>query len=200
MNTTIISPTKSAPAYLRELIGCWELIFFLAWRDVAVRYKQTALGVGWAIFRPLVTFLFFVIFKKSTGLPSSGNYLVLLISVQGWQLFSSVLSDTSGAFLANSSLISKVYFPRMVLPMSAALVSIIDFVIGFTFFIILILVSNDYNVHGIIVLPLVAVMCVIQALSIGTILATLSVEHRDVRYILPFLLQAGIFVTPSHSV
>jgi len=196
----VIRPSEGWTAL--DLAGLWryrELIFFLSWRDIKVRYKQTALGVAWAVLQPVSTMIVFsVFFGRLAGIPSDGlpypvfAYCALL----PWQLFAYSLTESSNSLVANQQLITKVYFPRLAIPVSAVLASLVDFVIAF---VVLIGMMGYYHIiptQAVWTLPLFVLLAVSLALGVGLWLSALNVRYRDVRYTLPFLTQVWLFATP----
>lgn len=184
---------------LRDLWTYRELLYFLTWRDVKVRYRQTVLGVAWAVIQPLLTMVVFTIFfGRLAGVPSDGlpYPLFSFCALLPWTLFSRALSESSNSLVMNSNLISKVYFPRLVIPMSAILAGLIDF--GITF-VILFGMMAFYGVVPsvtILTLPIFVLFAVITALAVSLWLSALNVEYRDVRYTIPFLTQIWMFASP----
>jgi lipopolysaccharide transport system permease protein len=176
-----------------------ELLFFLAWRDVKVRYKQTALGVAWAVLQPLLGMLVFTIFfGRLAKVPSDGipyplfSYSALL----AWQLFASCITESSNSVVGNERLITKIYFPRIVIPMASILAALVDFAIAF---LLVIAMMIYYGVHpgwGILSLPLFIVFELATALGVGLWLSALNVQYRDVRYMVPFIVQFWMFASP----
>jgi lipopolysaccharide transport system permease protein len=203
MNNTriVIEAGRTAAQYWRDLWRYRELLYFLAWRDIAIHYKQTVLGAAWALVRPLSTVLVFVlVFNKVAqiqspveGLPYT---LFVLAAMLPWQLFSSSLSQVSNSLVANSNLVSKVYFPRLVLPLSAVGVSLVDFVITLAAMFGLMAFFGVAPTWRILTLPFFLAVSVIAALGAGLWLGALCVRYRDVRHITPFLVQFGLFISP----
>lgn len=195
----ILEPGRGIKHYWRDLWAYRELFFFLAWRDVAVRYKQTVIGVAWAVIRPVLTMIVFtIIFGKLAKLPSEGvPYPILVYSAMlPWQFFASSLSESSNSLVSNAQMISKVYFPRLAIPTSAVVVSFVDFAISFT--ILLALMAWYQFVPGwrMLVLPLFILLAFGAALGGGLWMASLNVKYRDFRYIVPFIVQFGLYVSP----
>jgi lipopolysaccharide transport system permease protein len=197
---TIIQRTQGwAAVGLKEVWTYRELLFFLAWRDVKVRYKQTALGVAWAVLQPLLGMIVFTIFfGRLAKVPSDGipyplfSYSALL----AWQLFAFSLTESSNSVVANERLITKVYFPRLVIPMASIVAGLVDFAVAF---VLLIGMMAYYGVHpgwGIVTLPLFILFEVATALGVGLWLSALNVQYRDVRYTVPFIAQFWMFVSP----
>jgi lipopolysaccharide transport system permease protein len=185
--------------YWRDLWKFRELLGFLAWRDIKVRYKQAALGAGWALIQPIVTTVIFtVLFGNLAKMPSGGvpYPLLVLAGLLPWQLFAAALNGASNSLVSNSNLISKIYFPRIIVPMSAIGVAIIDFAIVLVlFFGMSLYYGLPPTIHWLL-LPVFVVMALGAALGTGLLLTALTVKYRDFRFIVPFLLQIGIFVTP----
>jgi lipopolysaccharide transport system permease protein len=175
------------------------LFYFLAWRDILVRYKQTAIGVAWALIRPFLTMVVFtVIFGKLAQLPSEGvPYPILVFAAMlPWQFFANSLSESSGSLIGNANLISKVYFPRLIVPTSAIVVSFVDFLISGIILLGLMAWYNFVPSWRILTLPLFVIIAFAASLGAGLWLASLNVQYRDFRYIVPFLVQFGLYVSP----
>jgi len=183
----------------KELWEYRELLYFLTWRDIKIRYKQAALGVGWAVLPPLLTMLIFsVIFGMLAKLPSEGvpYPLFSLAALLPWQLFSGALGRAGNSLVANSNLLTKVYFPRLVIPLSAILAGVLDFVISFVILLILMLVYQIRLSWAVLTLPLFVLLALAAALAVGFWLSALNVKYRDVQYIIPFLIQAWMYASP----
>jgi lipopolysaccharide transport system permease protein len=195
----VIEAGRTEHQYWQDLWNYRELFYFLAWRDILVRYKQTAIGIAWALIRPFLTMVVFtVVFGNLAKLPSEGvPYPILVFSAMlPWQFFANALSECSNSLLSNANLLSKVYFPRLIVPASAVLVSFVDFMISG---IILLGLMTWYNfVPGwrILTLPLFILIAFAAAIGAGLWLAALNVEYRDFRYIVPFLVQFGLYISP----
>ncbi len=196
----VIRPSKGWIAI--NLVDLWnyrELIFFLTWRDISVRYKQTILGAAWAIIQPFFTMVVFTIFFGQLGkIPSDGlPYPVFsFCALLPWQLFAYSLTESGNSLVANQNLITKVYFPRVVIPMAATMGGLLDFVIAF---IMLLLMMLFYQIHptlAVWTLPLFVLLALITAMGAGLWLSALNVEFRDVRYTIPFITQFWMFITP----
>lgn len=202
----VIEPGQKKNRYWRDLWDYRELFFFLTWRDVAVRYKQTLLGVGWAVFQPLISMVILTIvfgtiarLDQQTTVPYS---FLVLTGVLPWQLFTSVLNAASNSFVASSRLFTKVYFPRLLIPMSVVGVSLVDFLISFG---LLLVIALFYMIFSepvlfvsprLLLLPVLVVFASLTALSVAIWFATLNVKYRDFRIIMPFVVQFGVFLTP----
>ena len=195
----IIEPGRAGRQYRRDLWRYRELLFFLAWRDVAVRYKQTVIGVAWALIPPLATMLVFVlVFSKVAHLPSEGvpYPLLVLAGMLPWQLFASALGESSNSLVGNANLISKVYFPRLVVPLSSLAVGLIDFLIGLPVLAVLMIAYGVAPGWQLVFLPLFVALALASAWSLGLWLCALNVRYRDVRYVIPFIVQFGLYVSP----
>jgi lipopolysaccharide transport system permease protein len=194
----VIEPGRAVKNYWRDLWQYRELMYFLAWRDIAVRYKQTIIGVTWVLIRPALTMLVFVAFRRMAGFPSSSVPEPILVSaaVLPWQFFSNALSESSGSLIGNANLISKVYFPRIIIPLAAMVTSFVDFLVTLGLLAALMLGYGFFPNWQVIALPLFVLLAFGLSLGLGLFLATLNVEYRDFRYIVPFIIQLGFFVTP----
>lgn len=186
--------------YWRDLWKYRELFLVLAWRDVSVRYKQTVVGLAWALIRPFITMIVFtVIFGNLAKLPSEGAAPYALMVYAGllpWQFFSQGLADVGNSMVVNSHLVSKVYFPRMIVPISTLVVSLIDFLISFIILVGLMLWFLYVPGWQILFLPFFLIMAVLAAIGPGLWLSSLNVKYRDFRYIIPFILQLGMYLSP----
>jgi lipopolysaccharide transport system permease protein len=184
---------------LKDIWAYRELLYFLVWRDVKVRYKQTLLGVAWAILQPLLTMVVFTIFFGRLANVGSEGLPYPLFSFAGllpWSLFSLGLSQSSGSLVSSANLIKKVYFPRLVIPTSSVLAAVVDF---FLAFLVLLCMMAYYGVRppmAVLFLPLLLVLAICTTLGVGIWLAALNVQYRDVRYIVPFFVQIWLFVSP----
>jgi len=195
----VIEPGRAERHYWRDLWRYRELLGFLAWRDVKVRYKQAVLGAAWALIQPVVTTVVFtVIFGQLAKMPDGGiPYPLLVLSgLLPWQLFSAALSGSSGSLVSNGSLISKVYFPRLIVPLSALGVALIDFAIVLALFLGVSLWFGTWPTWHWLALPFFIMLALGAALGAGLWLTALTVKYRDFRFIVPFLLQVGLFVSP----
>lgn len=186
--------------YWKDLWRYRELFLVLAWRDVAVRYKQTVIGIAWALIQPLaIMVVFSTIFGKVAKLPAEGSAPYALMVYAGllpWQLFSTSFTGAAGSLLGNSNLISKVYFPRLIVPTASVVVAIIDFLVGFVILLAIMLWYQFLPSWQILTLPLFIVMAFFASLGPGLWIAALNVKYRDFRYIIPFIVQFGLFVSP----
>lgn len=194
-----IEAGHSESQYWRDLWKYRELFYFLAWRDILVRYKQTAIGIVWSLIRPLLTMVVFtVVFGNLAKLPSQGvPYPILVFTAMlPWQFFSNALSESSNSLITNSNLISKVYFPRLIVPTSAVIVSFVDFLISGMLLLGLMAWYNFVPDWRILTLPFFILIAFAAAMGTGLWLAALNVEYRDFRYIVPFIVQFGLYISP----
>jgi lipopolysaccharide transport system permease protein len=198
-NYLIIEAGRSESQYWRDIWRYRELFYFLAWRDILVRYKQTAIGIAWALIRPFLTMVVFtVVFGNIAKLPSEGvPYPILVFAAMlPWQFFSNALSECSNSLINNSNLISKIYFPRLIVPASAVIVSFVDFLISGMILVALMAWYNFVPDWRIVTLPLFILIAFTAAIGSGLWLAALNVEYRDFRYIVPFIVQFGLYISP----
>ena len=199
MEELVIEPGRSLRNYWRDLWRYRELFYFLAWRDLAVRYKQTAIGVAWSVIRPLLTMaVFVVVFGRLAKLPSGGvPYPILVFSAMlPWLFFANSLASTSDSLVGNSNLISKVYFPRLAIPSSSVIVSLVDFAISFVLLLIIMAWYRFVPGWQIVTLPLFTLLALGIAMGAGLWFASLNVKFRDFRFIVPFIVQLGIYISP----
>lgn len=196
-----IKPKNKLDLGLKELWDYRELFYFFTWRDLKVKYKQTILGFLWAIIQPLVmAFLFTFCLGKVISDNTSLEMPYALFSLSGliiWNIFSSGLSNAGNSMVANANIIKKIYFPRLIIPISSILVSLFDFLIAFLVFIpIAIYYKAPFNIMAIAFIPLSILLTCLATFGLGTLLAALNVKYRDFRYVIPFLIQALLFATP----
>ncbi len=195
----VIEAGRSEKQYWKDLWRYRELFYFLAWRDILVRYKQTAIGIVWALIRPFLTMVVFtIVFGNLAKLPSEGApYPILVFSAMlPWQFFSNALSECSNSLISNSNLISKVYFPRLIVPSSAVIVSFVDFMISGIILLGLMAWYNFVPDWRIITLPVFILIAFAAAMGGGLWLSALNVKYRDFRYIVPFIVQFGLYISP----
>jgi lipopolysaccharide transport system permease protein len=199
-NETVIKPSRGWSALnLGELWRYRELLYFLTWRDIKVKYKQTLLGSAWAILQPLFTMVVFTIFfGKMAQIPSDGapypifSYAGLL----PWTYFATAVSFSSNSLVGSAHLVTKVYFPRLLVPTSATLAGLVDYVIALSVLVIMMGVYRFAPGIEIVLVPLLLMLCFFTATGVGLWLSALNVKYRDIRYVVPFLLQFWLFVTP----
>jgi len=197
--TYVIEAGRTERHYWADLWRYRELFGFLAWRDVLVRYKQTVIGVAWAVLRPLLTIVVFtIIFGKLAGLPSDGAPYAILVcaGLLPWQFFASAFSEASGSLTGNASIISKVYFPRLIVPASAAIVSLVDFAVSCAILAALMVWYGYALDWRIATLPLFVLLAFAAALGAGLWIGALNVRYRDFRFIIPFIVQFGLYISP----
>lgn len=195
----IIEPRRTTADFIRELIHYRELFFFLAWRDIIVRYKQTAVGVLWSVIRPLLSMVIFtLVFGRVARLPNDGvPYPILVYSAMlPWQYFSSALGTSANSLINGAPLVSKIYFPRLILPTSSILANAVDFLISFVLLCLLMLLYRFMPSSRIVLLPVFFIPATLTALGFGYWFSALGVKYRDFQYIVPFMLQLGLFISP----
>jgi len=195
----VIEAGRTEQQYWKDLWRYRELFYFLAWRDILVRYKQTAIGIAWALIRPFLTMIVFtVVFGTLAKLPSEGAPYPILVfaAMLPWQFFANSLSECSNSLITNANLISKVYFPRLIVPTSAVVVSFVDFMISGIILLALMAWYNFVPSWRILTLPLFILIAFAAALGAGLWLASLNVQYRDFRFIVPFIVQFGLYISP----
>jgi lipopolysaccharide transport system permease protein len=199
MRETIIEAGRAERQYWSDLWRYRELFYFLAWRDLLVRYKQTVVGVAWALIRPLLTMtVLTVIFGKWAKLPSGGVPYALLVfcGMLPWQFFAAALAESGNSLVGNSSLISKVYFPRLVIPTSSAITSLVDFFVSAIFLVLLMAWYEFPPSPEMVLLPVFVLLAFGAALGGGVWVAALMVQYRDFKHIIPFVVQFGLYASP----
>ena len=196
----VIEAGRTERHYWRDLWRYRELFLILAWRDVAVRYKQTAIGIAWAVLRPFLTMVVFtVVFGRLAGLPSEGTAPYALMVFAGmlpWFLFSSSLAGAGESMLANANLVGKVYFPRMIIPGAAIVAAGVDFLAGLLVLAALMAWYGWGPGVQVLLLPFFAALAVFASLGPGLWIASLNIKYRDFRFVVPFILQMGLYVSP----
>jgi len=199
MNELIIEAGRTEAHYWRDLWRYRDLFYFLAWRDLLVRYKQTMFGVLWAVLRPFLTMLIFVgIFSRIAGLPSdSVPYAILVLGgMLPWQFFASSLSESSNSLVSNANLITKIYFPRIILPASSVIVAMVDFAITLVMMVVIMAWYHYVPPWRVLLLPGFIALALVSAFGPGLIATALNVKYRDFRFVIPFLVQFGLYVSP----
>ena len=194
-----IEAGRSEKQYWRDLWEYRELFFFLAWRDILVRYKQTVVGILWALLRPLLTMVVLtIVFGKWARMPSEGvPYPILVFAAMlPWQLFANSFTGASNSLIANTNLISKVYFPRLIIPTSTVVVSFVDFLISMAILLCLMFWYDFWPTWRLLALPLFVLIATTAALGAGFWISALNVRYRDFRYIVPFIVQFGLYLSP----
>lgn len=195
----VIEPGTADRHYWRDLWGFRGLFYFLAWRDVLVRYKQTVIGVAWSVLRPLLTLAAMALigWLFSSSVPSGVPRLLLVAcATLPWTFFSSAFSESANSLIANSNLLTKVYFPRLIVPASTVIVCLIDFFISFAILLVLMIIYQFAPGPEILWLPLFLLLALVTALGSGLLIAALNVKYRDFRYIVPFIVQFGLYASP----
>lgn len=195
----VLAPGRASRNYWRDLWRYRELLGFLAWRDIKIRYKQTVLGVLWALIQPMVTLAVFTfIFGRLAGMPAGDvpYPLLVLCGLLPWQLFAAAFSNASGSLVANTHLISKVYFPRLIVPLSSVAVALIDFTVVLGLLAAMFVWWQFVPDWRVLFLPLFILLTLVAAVGTGLWLTALTVKYRDFRFIVPFLLQVGLFLSP----
>jgi lipopolysaccharide transport system permease protein len=195
----IIEPKKSIAHYWKDLWKFRGIFYFLAWRDLLVRYKQTVIGISWSLIRPLLTLVVFtIVFGRIAKLPDQGVPYSLLVcaAIIPWLFFSTSFLEISNSLISNSNLLSKVYFPRLIVPASSVIVSLVDFFIS-----LLILSGLMFYYHfvpdlKILLLPFFLLLAIITSFGSGILIAALNVKYRDFKFITPFIVQVGLFISP----
>ena len=196
----IIEAGKIERHYWIDLWRYRELFYILAWRDIIVRYKQTLLGIVWSVLRPLITMIVFtIVFSKIAKLPSDGDVpypILVFVAMLPWQFFANAFSEAGNSLIANSSMISKVYFPRLIVPASSVIVSLVDFFISAFILTSLMLWYGYFPDARILFLPIFMLIAFFAAMGTGLWVAALNVKYRDFRYIIPFVVQFGLYISP----
>jgi lipopolysaccharide transport system permease protein len=200
MQELIIESGGTERQYWKDLWQYRELFKVLAWRDVSVRYKQTVIGIAWALIRPFLTMaVFTVVFSGLARLPSDGSALYALMVFAGmlpWAFFSAALAEASGSLVGNANLISKVYFPRLIVPTASVMVAFVDFLISFAILTAIMAWYRFTPGPQLMLLPVFVMIAFLASLGPALWLAALNVKYRDFRYVIPFVLQLGLYVSP----
>lgn len=196
----IIESGRAEKNYWKDLWCYRELFYILSWRDIKVRYKQTTLGVLWAILRPLLTMLIFTVvfgkWAKMDANPVVPYALIVFAGMLPWQFFSNALSESSNSLVGNERLVTKVYFPRMIIPASSVITSFIDFLISFAILLVLFIVYQYTPPATFFWMPVFWIMAFLASFGPGLYLTAMNVKYRDFRYIIPFIVQFGLFISP----
>jgi lipopolysaccharide transport system permease protein len=196
----VIERGRADRHYWLDLWRYRELFQVLAWRDISVRYKQTVIGAAWAIIRPLLTMIVFtVVFGKLARLPSDGTTPYALMVFAGmlpWTFFATAVADASNSLIGNANLISKVYFPRLIVPISAVMVAFVDFLVSFAILVGLMIWYKFMPNWQVVLLPIFASIAFLASMGIGVWITALNLKYRDFRYIVPFIVQMGLYVSP----
>ncbi|MHB8835456.1 MAG: ABC transporter permease [Candidatus Methylomirabilia bacterium] len=196
----VLEPGRADRQYWMDLWRYRELFVILAWRDLSVRYKQTVIGVVWAILRPLLTMaVFTVVFGRVAGLPADGEApyaLMVFAALLPWSLFSTALGDASNSLIANANLVSKIYFPRMIVPAAAIVTAFADFLVSFVILAALMAYYRFVPGWNMLLLPGFTLLALLASLGPGLWITALNVKYRDFRYVIPFVVQLGLYVSP----
>jgi lipopolysaccharide transport system permease protein len=196
----VIEPHRSVKNYWNDLWRFRELFIFLAWRDILVRYKQTVIGLSWSLIRPFLTMVVMtIVFGKLAKMPTDGNvpYPILVYAAMlPWQFFSTSFSEASNSLVASSNLLTKIYFPRLIIPASTVIVNFVDFLISFIILIGLMIWYHFVPSLTILCLPLFLGLAFLSSMGAGLYVAALNVKYRDFRYIVPFIVQFGMYISP----
>ncbi len=199
MSQLVIEAGRTEGQYWRDLWRYRELFYFLAWRDILVRYKQTFVGVGWSVIQPLLTMIVLtVVFGKLGKMPSGGMPypLLVLCGMLPWQFFSTAMAESGNSLVRNSNLITKIYFPRLVITASTVITSFVDFLISAVFLAVLMIGYRYPPPAAVFFLPFFVVLAFGAALGVGLWVAALMVKYRDFRFIVPFMVQFGLYISP----
>lgn len=195
----VIGPGRGARNYWQDLWKYRELFYFLSWRDILVRYKQTAIGIAWSVIRPFLAMVVFtIIFGRLAKFPSEGVPYPILVyaAMLPWQFFSNSLSESSQSLISNAGMLSKIYFPRLIIPASSVIVGMVDFLISFVILAALMLWYSYLPDWRILTLPLFLSLAFLASFGFGLWFAALNVKYRDFRYIVPFVVQFGLYISP----
>ena len=199
-NRVIIEPGRGEKNYWKDLWLFRELFYILSWRDIKVRYKQTVIGAAWSIIRPLLTTIIFtLVFSRVAKLdaPNGAPYAIMVFAgMLPWQFFANALGEASNSLVGNANLVSKVYFPRMIIPASSIITSLVDFGISFLLLVAMMLFYQYVPDIKIVLLPVFILMALMAAFGVGLYITALNVKYRDFRYIIPFIVQIGLYVSP----
>jgi lipopolysaccharide transport system permease protein len=200
MHELVIEPGRAEKNYWRDLWRYRELFYFLAWRDILVRYKQTVIGIAWAVVRPFLTMVVFtVVFSRIAKLPAPGSVpypLLVMAAMLPWQFFSTSLSESSNSLIGNANLISKIYFPRLIVPAGSVITSFVDFLITLAMMAALMLWYRFLPDWHLCLLFAFLILAFGASFGAGLWLCALNVEYRDFRYIVPFIVQFGLYISP----
>jgi len=199
MDEIIIEPNKTLKRCWQELWAYRELFYFLAWKDILARYKQTVIGIAWSVIRPLLSMVILsIIFGGIAKLPSDNIPYPILVcaAILPWQFFSNTLGVSGNSLISNRNMITKVYFPRIIIPSAAMVVSLVDFLISFVILLCSMLWYGFYPNWKVIVLPLLLLLAALTSLGVGYWIASLNVKYRDFHHIVPFMIRFGLYASP----
>jgi lipopolysaccharide transport system permease protein len=196
----VIAPGMANKNYWRDIWSFRELFYILSWRDIKVRYKQTVIGAAWSVLRPLITTLIFVfVFNNVAKLDDKETTpyaLVVFAGMIAWQFFSTALQDASNSLVGNAALISKVYFPRIIVPASSLITALVDFFVSFILLIIVMIWFRFFPGVKVLLLPFFIIVSMTAAFGLGLLFSALTVKYRDLRILVPFIIQFGLFISP----
>lgn len=196
----IIKPNSKSSRYWKDIYEFRELFYTLSWKDIKVKYKQTVIGLAWSFIRPFLTMIVFTfVFGNVAKLPSEGDApyaLMVFAALLPWQFFSGALSEASTSLISNANLISKVYFPRMIIPISAVITTFVDFLISLFILIMLMIYYQFLPPVQILLLPLFMLLVFLCSFGAGLFFSALNVKYRDFRYVIPFIVQMGLYISP----
>jgi lipopolysaccharide transport system permease protein len=196
----IIEPGRIEKNYWSDLWRYRELFYILAWRDFKVRYKQTVIGIAWSVLRPLLTLaVIVVVFSKLAKLPSEGEAPYTIMALAGllpWLFFSNALSESSNSLISNTNLFTKVYFPRILIPASSIVLGFVDFLITFVMLLLIMIWYQFVPGINMIFLPFFFILTFLASFGVGILMSTLNLKYRDFRYIVPFIVQFGMYISP----
>ncbi len=195
---TVITSDSVSTNYWKDLWNYRGLFYFLAWRDVLVRYKQTVIGIAWSLLRPLLTIAVFWFVGWLFHIPDQGVPRILLVTAATlpWQFFSTAFSESANSLIVNSNLLTKVYFPRIIVPASTLIVALIDFLITFCILLLMMILLQFNPGFKVLLMPLFLLLALITAAGSGLLIAALNVKYRDFRYVIPFVIQFGLYISP----
>jgi lipopolysaccharide transport system permease protein len=196
----IIEAGRTEKNYWKDIWRYRELFYILSWRDIKIRYKQTVIGAAWGVLRPILTMIVFVFaFGKVGGLAKESPVpypLLVFTGLLPWQFFSTALSEASNSLVSNANLVSKVYFPRIIIPASSIITSLVDFLISFGLLVVLMIIYGYQPPWQIVLLPFFMLLALLASFGVGLYITALNVKYRDFRYIVPFIVQLGIYISP----
>jgi len=196
----VIEPGAAEKNYWKDIWRFRELFYILSWRDIKVRYKQTAIGAAWSIIRPLLTTIIFtLVFNRVAKLDSGSSAPYILMVFAGmvpWQFFANALSEASNSLVSNSNLVTKVYFPRMIVPASSVITSLVDMAISFVIMLVMFVIYRFLPPVQALLVPVFILLAFVAAFGTGLYITALNVKYRDFRYIIPFIVQFGLYITP----
>jgi len=198
-NHIIIEAGKTEKRYWQDLWSYRELFLFLSWRDILVRYKQTVIGVAWSVIRPVLTMVVFtIVFGRIAKLPSEGVPYPILVfaALLPWQFFSNSFSESGNSLIGNTNMISKIYFPRLIVPTSSIIVGLVDFFIALAIYAVIMLYYQFVPQLRMLLIPLFLLLALFTSLGAGFWISALNVKYRDFRYIIPFIIQFGLYISP----